>query len=86
MEVKPEIVVEIESLVVEGFSRGEAELAGAALQSELQRLFSEHGLPPGLGSGAEALLLDEPIQLAPGMGPERLGALAARALFTRWER
>jgi hypothetical protein len=39
-----------------------------------------------LRSGAEELQLDDPIQLTPGMRPERLGALAAQALFARWER
>ena len=86
MDVKPEIMVEIESLVIEGYSRGDAELAGAALQSELQRLLSEDGLPAGLQAGGEAIILDEPIELRPGMRPDRLGTLAAQALFARWQR
>jgi hypothetical protein len=84
--IKPEITVEIESLVIEGLNRGEAELAGTSLQSELQRLFTERGLPVGLQSGAETITLNEPIELRPGLRPDRLGALAAQALFTRWER
>lgn len=83
MEVRQEIFVEIESLVIEGFSQSEAERAGNALQSELQRLFSEHGLPGGLQPGAD-LLLEEPIEFRAGMRPEKLGTLAAHALFARW--
>jgi hypothetical protein len=85
MEVSPQIVVEIESLRFEGLSRGEAELASAALHGELQRLFNERGLPSGLQADSTSITLDRPIEMRPGMRPEQLGALAAQALFARWE-
>lgn len=85
MDVKPEIAVEIDSLVIEGYNRSQAERAGAALQSELQRLFSERGLPAGMQSESETLALEQPIELRPGLSPEKLGTLAAQALFARWE-
>jgi hypothetical protein len=84
MGIKPEITVEIESLVIEGLTAWRQ--TGAVLQSELQRLFTERGLPVGLQSGAETMTLNEPIELRPGLRPDRLGALAAQALFARWER
>lgn len=85
MDVRPEVVVQIDSLVIEGFARGEAALAGAALQSELQRLIAEQGLPAGLSGDAQVISVDEPLELRAGMRPEQLGALAARALYARWQ-
>jgi hypothetical protein len=85
MEVRSEITVEIESLVIEGLTRREAERAALAFQGELQRLFTERGLPAGVGSGKETLTVETPLQLRPGAAPEKLGAQAAQALFASWE-
>lgn len=78
-----ELMVTIDSLVLSGLSRGDAERVRAAMSAELQRLMTENGLRRDL-------------QLQPGAGirlevrmdtaaprPEVLGQQAARALYER---
>jgi hypothetical protein len=78
-----ELIVTIDSLVLSGLSRGDAERVRAAMSAELQRLMTENGLPRDL-------------QLQPGAGirlnvrmdttaprPEVLGQQAARALYEK---
>ena len=50
---KPSIELHIEKLVLEGFSPASREQIGAAVQQELARLLTEHGLPPAWSTGRE---------------------------------
>jgi hypothetical protein len=54
---KPNIDLQIDRLVLHGFSHREAGAIGKALELELARLFEQEGLPSGLSSGGSIPLL-----------------------------
>lgn len=84
MGMRPEVQIAIDSLVLPGFTRREAERASAALSQELQRLVSELGLPPGLRLDAAANYRLEIRGGFGGLRPEAAGVMAARALYAKW--
>lgn len=72
----------IEELVLHGFAPGDRHRIGDAVERELARLFTEHGLPPNLSQGFETGRLDAgSFNFAPGAKPEAVGAEVARALY-----
>ena len=84
MDLRPDVQINIDALVLPGFSRRDAERVRAALSQELQRLVQENGLPqPGSSfkSGAD-FNLDIP-GLAGRMRPEVVGERAAQALYVQ---
>jgi hypothetical protein len=55
---------------------------GAAVQSELARLFAERGMPRSLGRGGQVAKLDGgTLDVAPGSGAEAIGSHIAQALY-----
>jgi hypothetical protein len=84
MGMSPDVAIQIDTLVMEGFSPQHAERLGVALQSELLRLLEESGVPPGLRTHIPELVLEGGFELQRGMSPEAVGALAARRLYAGW--
>jgi hypothetical protein len=79
----PRLTLEIGELTLFGIDpRGRFELA-QGLSSELERLFSEQGVPQGLLSGGAELA---PISLdgAPSLSPVEVGRSVARAIYAGW--
>ena len=75
------VVIEIEALVFEGLSEGEARRAAAAFERQLQDLLDRDGLPQGR-TAADLDTIDLG-SLPRGMNaPEAQGAELARALFS----
>lgn len=82
MEMKPDIELHIEELVLHGVSRSDARRVGAAVEAELGRMLTEHGLPSGLGHGGEIGAIDAgQVSLAGAARPESTGAAVARAVY-----
>jgi hypothetical protein len=74
--------VHIEGLVLDGLSvaSGQGDLVQAAVETELTRLLTEHGL--GLSSAGDVPHLSaEPIQLTHGSKPSSLGHQIARTIY-----
>ncbi len=87
MGLNAPVELHIEELVFEGLSPAEARRAGAALQAELARLFSERGLPAGFrGCSAVETLDGGVIDLRPGLRPEAVGQLVAQRLYERFSK
>jgi hypothetical protein len=72
----------IEELVLEGFRAADRYRIGAAVESELTRLLTEQGLPPGLAQGADLPRLDGgSFAIRQGARPETMGAQVAGAVY-----
>ncbi len=78
----PAIHVEVEQIVFHGFTRAEGHRATAALQQELTRLVTTHGLPALSDSASPepSSHLDAGTIRANAARPELTGQRAARAL------
>lgn len=74
----PSVELQIDAVVLHGFSRAEGHRATAALQRELTRLVTAHGLPEFSGNTAEPL--DVGAIRASAARPELTGVRAARAI------
>lgn len=82
MSVRPNIELHIEELVLEGFAHADRHLIGAAVESELARLFAEQGAPSNLHQSATVARLDGgSFNVTPGAKPEAVGAKVARSVF-----
>ncbi|HYP21340.1 MAG TPA: hypothetical protein VEY08_14810 [Chloroflexia bacterium] len=78
----PNIELDIEELVLHGFAAADQHLIGAAVKSELARLFAERGVPTLLARGGEAPHLDAGLfQVAPSATPTAIGAQVAQAVY-----
>lgn len=77
--MQPAVELEIEELVLHGFSASDRFAIGDAVQQELERLITEQGVP-GLAHSVSADRLDGGVlRVAPGTRPHVIGAqLAAR--------
>ncbi len=79
---QPSVEIEIEELVLHGFSPADRLRIGAALEGELTRLLGESGIPPELArvSGIERM---DGGQLEPSAGAsaQDLGAGIAHAVY-----
>jgi hypothetical protein len=77
-----EVVVRIERLVLEGFAAHDRWRIASAVESELSRLLTERGLPPGLlEGGAVATIQADSFAPRAGSRPEAIGADVARAVY-----
>jgi hypothetical protein len=82
MEMKPDIELRIEELVLHGVSRADARRVGAAVEAELGRMLAEQGLPSGLRGGAEIGAIDAgQVSLGAAARPESTGEAVARAVY-----
>jgi len=82
MEMKPDIELHIEELVLHGVSRSDARRVGVAVEAELGRMLAEQGLPSGLRGGAEIGALDAgQVSLGVTARPESTGTAVAKAVY-----
>jgi len=81
------IKVQIEELAVEGLLAADRHRIGGAVRSELARLLSESGLPPGLAGGERIPTLDGGrIETRQGERPEAVGRQVAGAVYKGFNR
>ena len=80
-----DLELNIEELRLYGFKRADREKIAAAVQAELERLFSEEGLPSGLKHGSEIKLQGGSFSLPAGLNPEKAGEQLARQMYERWK-
>jgi hypothetical protein len=80
--MRPNVTVQIDSLLLEGFAPGDRHRIGKALQAELLRLLAEEGVPAPLTAGGERPRLDAgQFTVAPSTPAESVGAEVARAVY-----
>ena len=81
--MKPKnIELNIEELVLHGFSPGDRYRIGEAVERELVRLIGENEVPQSLVQGGEiANVNGSAFDVAPGSRPEVIGAQVARAVY-----
>jgi hypothetical protein len=76
------IEVNIEELVLHGFSPGDRYRIAEALEGELARLLANQGLPSRLAKGGDADRLDgKEFNLRQGSRAESIGAQVARSVY-----
>jgi hypothetical protein len=76
------IDLQIEELVLHGFTPGGRYHIGEAVESELARLFAEQGTPPSLRQRSEIERLDgRTFEVKPGSGAEAIGVQVAQAVY-----
>jgi hypothetical protein len=91
---QPEIRLQIDELVLEGFDARHSARIAAALEAELSRLLNEEGAAQAIrhaaqawnASDAESGMVAGPIQLSPRHSPEAIGRQAAQAIYAGWRR
>jgi hypothetical protein len=81
-DTRPNIELHIEELVLHGFSPSDRSAIGAAVESELARLFAEHRVLPTLGQDSEVARLDGgTFKTSSEATAETTGAQIARTVF-----
>lgn len=76
-----DIEITIDELVLHGFPPGDRDRIGEGLQAELARLFARERQPQAwIGRGDIPYLDGGRFQMAPGAGPETVGAQVAGAI------
>jgi hypothetical protein len=74
--------LEIRELVLDGFPAADRDRIARAVHKELERLFSERGVPISLQGGGDVARIDGgSFQVAPNSSPEATGTQVARALY-----
>ena len=72
----------IEELILHGFAVNDRYTISAAMQQELSRLFTEHGVPRSLSQNSAIPQLDGgTIQTTPMMQPEAIGVQIAQSIY-----
>lgn len=80
--MKPNIDLRIEELVLHGFPPGERYRIAAALQSELQTLLAERGLPPAISNGGVIDRVDAgSVTIDPKASSRSIGRQVARSVY-----
>lgn len=78
----PSIELEIEQLVLDGFSVADRHRIGQAVQQELSRLLAEGGLPLSLTGNLELTHLDGGVfEAGQGAAAETIGSSVAQSLY-----
>lgn len=80
-----DLELNIEELRLHGFKRSDRQKLAAAVQTELERLFSEDGLPVALKKGGEIRLEGGSFSVPGGVSAERAGVQVARQMYGRWK-
>lgn len=76
------IEVNIDELVLHGFSPADRYRIGEALEGELTRLFTEGGLPSGLAKGSQVDRLDGgSFDVKQGSKAESIGVQVAKSVY-----
>lgn len=76
------VEVQVEELILHGFASGDRQRIGESFETEMNRLFIDHGAPPSLIQGGEiAMLNDLEFNLAASTRPEAIGTHLARVIF-----
>ena len=76
------IELRIEELILDGFEESDRHVIGEAVEHELTRLFTEHGVPPSLKNGGRIDSLDGgAFEMTPGLRAEVIGARLAHAVY-----
>ena len=76
------IEVDIEELVLQGFSPGDRYRIGEAVEQELTRLLADRGLPQSLENGGEIASVDGgAFEVTPGSRADVVGAQVAKAVY-----
>ena len=74
--------LEIEELMLDGFSAADRDRIAQAVHVELERLFAENGVPASFEAGGNVATIDGgSFEAAPDSSPESVGAQVARALY-----
>ena len=81
--MKPKnIELNIEELVLQGFSPGDRHLIGEAVEQELTRLLADRGVPQSLERGREiANMNGGAFEVAPDSRAQVVGAQVAKAVY-----
>jgi len=81
--MKPKnIELNIEELVLHGFTPGDRHRIGEAVERELTRLLADRGVPQSLAQGGEVASVDGgAFEVAPGSRAEVVGAQVAKAVY-----
>ncbi|HEX8237089.1 MAG TPA: hypothetical protein VF600_14115 [Abditibacteriaceae bacterium] len=80
-EMKPNIELHIEELVLHGFSPSDRIAIGMAVEHELARLFAERGVSSSLAQGGEMARLNAgAFQVAPGARSDTIGTQVAQSV------
>jgi len=81
--MKPKnIELNIEELVLHGFSPGDRYGIGEAVERELARLLADRGVPESLAEGGKIASVDGgAFEVAPGSRAEVVGAQVAKAVY-----
>jgi len=83
MNASPRVEVEIEELVLHGFSASERHVVGEALSRELERMFGETDLRRSFRRDIELPVLHAGrVPLPARIGPAAVGEGVARAVYT----
>lgn len=76
------LVLEIEELVLDGFAGMDKDRISRALHLELERLFTEEGVPASVQAGGDIARLDGGSYKAEkGASAEQVGVQVARAVY-----
>ena len=76
------IEVNIEELVLHGFSPDDRYSIGEAVEHELSRLLADRGVPESLAEGGEIVSVDgAAFEVAPRSRAEAVGAQVAQAVY-----
>lgn len=77
-----QIELQIDELVLDGFEIRDQQRVGLALQNELQRLFTEHGVPSSLEQGGTVPRLDGgAVNVTATTGGDAIGAQIAHSVY-----
>ena len=76
------IELNIEELVLHGFSPGDRYRIGEAVEQELTKLLADRGVPQSLERNREVANMDGgAFEVAPGSRPQVVGAQVAKAVY-----
>ncbi len=84
-DTHPDIHLHIERLILDGLpiDRAQGAHVRAAVEAELSRLMTAHGLAPDLQTGgAVPSIRADGIQLAPGSSPAQMGRQIAQSVYS----
>jgi hypothetical protein len=82
MDVRPQVDLHIEELVLHGFPHPNRHMIAAIVEEELVRLFRDAGLPLSFTENAEVARLDGgAFEITPTMGINAIGTQVARAVY-----